>query len=117
MLLFECAPQAIINIFGNENELYNTYSRLCFRIFLSGILLCCIQKSGSIFLQSIGKPVQSTILSMSRDVIFFVPALLLITPRFGVVGMLWAAPVADVLAGGLTVFLIVREFRNMQVNV
>ena len=99
MLLFELCPQALISLFGNESELYNQYAQLCFRIFLGGILLTCLQKVNSIFLQSMGRPLQSTLLSLARDVVFFVPALLFLTPRYGVEGLLWAAPIADVLTG------------------
>lgn len=112
LLLFELCPQVIVRLFGSESDLYSQYANLCFRIFLSGIVLTCVQKAGSIFLQSIGKPVQSTLLSLSRDVIFFVPGLLL-TPAFGVEGMLWAAPVADVLAFAVTVLLVGRELKKM----
>lgn len=111
LLLFELCPQAIVNLFGNESELYNNYAKLCFRVFLSGIMLCSIQKTGSIFLQSIGKSLQSTVLSLSRDVIFFVPGLIVLSARFGVTGMLWAAPIADILAFTLTIILLVREYR------
>jgi Na+-driven multidrug efflux pump len=114
MLLFELCPQIIIRVFGSENDLYNEYAFLCFRVFLGGILLCCMQKTGSIFLQAIGKPVQSTLLSLSRDVIFLVPAVILMAINFGVTGMLWAGPIADVLAFVFTVFLIGREIKAMK---
>jgi Na+-driven multidrug efflux pump len=113
MLLFEFCPQIIIRLFGSENDLYNEFANLCFRVFLGGILLCCMQKTGSIFLQAIGKPIQSTLLSLSRDVIFLVPAVIILTVNFGVTGMLWAGPIADVLAFVFTVILIGREIKAM----
>lgn len=113
MLLFELCPQALISLFGNESELYNQYAQLCFRIFLGGILLTCLQKVSSIFLQSMGRPLQSTLLSLARDVVFFVPALLFLAPRYGVEGMLWAAPIADVLVGILAALLVVSEMRRL----
>jgi Na+-driven multidrug efflux pump len=112
-LLFEFFPQIIIRLFGNEGDLYNKFAYLCFRIFLGGILLCCMQKTGSIFLQAIGKPVQSTLLSLSRDVVFLVPAVIIMAANFGVTGMLWAAPIADVLAFICTIGLIGREIKAM----
>ena len=63
-------PYRFFGLFGRESDLYNQYANLCFRIFLSGIVFTCVQKAGSIFLQSIGKPVQSTLLSLWRDLIF-----------------------------------------------
>lgn len=113
-LLFELCPQAIVRLFGSESALYNEYACLCFRIFLAGILLCCVQKASSIFLQAVGKPVKATALSLSRDVVFLVPGLLLLGGRFGVTGMLWAAPAADVLALMLTVILVGTEYRAIR---
>jgi Na+-driven multidrug efflux pump len=114
MLLFEFCPHIIVRLFGSEKALYNEFAYLCFRVFLGGILLCCMQKTGSIFLQAIGKPVQSTLLSLSRDVVFLVPAVIIMAVNFGVTGMLWAAPMADVLAFICTIVLIGRELKIMK---
>lgn len=114
MLLFEFCPQAIVSLFGSESELYNQFACLCFRVFLGGILLCCIQKASSIFLQSIGKPVKAAVLSLSRDVVFLLPGIVLLAELFGVTGMLWAAPIADVLAALLTLFLVGSEWKRMR---
>ncbi len=116
MLVFELCPQVVVALFGSENGLYNEYACLCFRVFLCGILLTCIQKASSIFLQAIGKPGKSTLLSLSRDVIFFVPAILLLARRGGVTGMLWAAPCADVLAFLLTLVLVGLEYRSVRAH-
>ncbi len=113
-LLFEFCPQAVIALFGSESALYNEYAVLCFRIFLAGILLTCIQKASSIFLQAIGRPVKSTLLSLSRDVIFFIPGLFLFSAQGGVTGMLWAAPVADLLSALLACILLYMEFRGQR---
>ena len=113
-LLFQFSPQAIVRLFGSESGLYNEYASLCFRIFLGGILLCCLQKASSIFLQSIGKPVKATILSLSRDVVFLVPGIILLSSVFGVTGMLWAAPIADVLSLLLTVLLVSHEYQYLK---
>lgn len=112
-LLFELCPQLFISLFGSESALYNDYAQLCFRIFLGGILLTCLQKVNSIFLQAMGRPLQSTLLSLARDVVFFVPALLLLAPHVGVVGMLWAAPIADVLSALLALVLVRSEMRRL----
>ena len=112
--LFELYPQGIVRLFGNESGLYNEFANMCFRIFLGGILLTCIQKASSIFLQAIGKPVKATVLSLSRDVVFFVPGIIILAMNFGVTGMLWAAPLADVLSVILTVFLVVSEYRSVK---
>ncbi|MDO4272161.1 MAG: MATE family efflux transporter [Eubacteriales bacterium] len=99
-LAFELFPVQIISLFGSENELYNEFAALAFRIFLSTILLCCIQKATSIFLQSLGKPVMSMTLSLLRDFVLSVPLILLLPRSFGsgVMGPLYSAPVADIIS-------------------
>ena len=114
LTLFEACPQVIVSLFGSESDLYNEYARLCFRIFLGAIPLTCLSKTGSIFLQSIGRPAGSTVLAVSRDVVFFVPGLLLLSAAGGVTALLWAAPIADVLAAALTAVLLRREMRNLR---
>jgi Na+-driven multidrug efflux pump len=115
MALFELVPQQIIDIFGsNEGDLYNQYAQLCFRIYLSGIALTCLQKAGSIILQSLGKSVESTLLSISRDVVFFVPGLIILAQHYGVTGMLYAAPISDVLSLILTMVLVGVQMNKMK---
>lgn len=111
-LLFEACPLSIVRLFGSEDGLYKTYACLCFRIFLGAILFTCIQKASSIFLQSMGRPAKATVLSLARDVVFFIPALLLLAPVVGVEGMLWAAPIADGLSLLLAVALVGTELRK-----
>jgi len=97
-ILFECFPLQIIRIFGSEDGLYNEFAVLAFRIYLSTILLCCLLKSTSIFLQALGKPVLSTGLSLLRDFILSLPLVLLLPHRYGLLGTLYSAPVADILS-------------------
>lgn len=98
-LAFQLFPVQIISLFGSESELYNQFAACAFRIYLSTILLCCVHKAVSIFLQSLGKPVQSMVLSLLRDFVLCVPMILLF-PAFvepGVMGPLYSGPVADVI--------------------
>lgn len=57
-LCFEFLPLQIIGIFGSESALYNEFAVIAFRTYLSTMILCCIQKATSIFLQALGRPVQ-----------------------------------------------------------
>jgi Na+-driven multidrug efflux pump len=64
----------------------------CFRIFLLACPINGLQMATGVFFQSIGRPTQATILSLSRQVVYLLPMAL------GVEGALWAGPLADVLA-------------------
>lgn len=98
---------------ANNLEFYQEYACLAFRIYLGGILLCCIQKASCIYLQSIDKPYKAMTLSLMRDVILLVPGVCI----FGLCGnlytMLWAGPVADIGAFIVTVIFATVECRKI----
>lgn len=115
-IVFQVFPQAIINIFGSESELYNEYALYCFRIYLSGITLTCITKTCSIYLQAIGKSFKSMFISVMRDVVLFIPALIVLAKMFGIVGMLWAALVADVIAFIIAIFMTFERKNKVSIS-
>ncbi len=99
LVVFQVFPQAIINIFGQESALYMEFAVKCFRIYL---LACFMIPSGmviGIFFQSIGKPIPSMVLSLSRQVIFLIPAMFILGAAMGIDGILWSGPVSDMLSG------------------
>ena len=115
-ILFEIFPGAIVSLFGghaNDLVFYQDYAALAFRIYLGGILLCCLQKASCIFLQSIDKPYKAMILSLTRDVILLVPLVCL----FGLLGnlytMLYAGLLADLGSFIITIIFITIEYKKM----
>lgn len=108
LLCFQVFPLQITALFGSESGLYNQFAVLAFRIFLSMMPLCCVQKAASIFLQALGKPVQSMVLSLLRDIALCVPLAIFLPKIFGVVGALWSAPVADVVSFIVAIILLAR---------
>ncbi len=114
MICFECFPLQIIGIFGSENGLYNEFAVISFRIFLSTIALCCVQKACSIFLQSLGKPVLSMSLSLLRDFILSVPLALILPGFLGVTGALYSGPAADIVSFIAAVFCIRHVFKELR---
>lgn len=117
MLAFELFPLQIIGIFGSEDGLYNEFAVLCFRIFLSSIVLCSAVKALSIFLQALGKPVHSMGLSLLREFVLCVPLILLLPIRFGLMGTLYSAPIADVVSVIVALFLMRDVFSKLPVDV
>jgi len=112
-LIFQFTPETIINIFGSESDLYNEFAELTFRIFLSLISVTCIIKISSIFFQAVGQPLKAAIISLVRDLACFVP-LALILPKFmGIKGLLYAAPIADIIGLIITVPTLVLFFKKL----
>lgn len=114
--LFELFPVQIISLFGSEDGLYNQFAVLSFWIFLSTLILCCVKKATSIFLQSLGKPVISMSLSLLRDFILSVPLVILLPAAFGVTGPLYSGPVADVVSFIVTVVMMVIVFKQLSLQ-
>ena len=112
MFAFLVTPAFIVHLFGGhatDLEFYQNYAILSFRIYLGGILLCCIQKSSCIFLQSIDKPYKAMFLSLMRDVILLVPGVCILGLGGDLYKMLWAGPIADIGSFILTVIFVSIE--------
>jgi len=115
-LLFQLIPVPIVKIFGSDSQkpdLYLEFGEKAVRTYLMLILFTLVQKSSSIFLQSVESPVKSVCLSLIRDVVVFVPATLILPISLGIDGILWAAPIADVFGLILSLIFIFAEYRKM----
>ncbi|MCD8192020.1 MAG: MATE family efflux transporter [Oscillospiraceae bacterium] len=106
-LIFQLAPMSIVGLFGSESELYNEFAVKCFRIFLLACPINGLQMVSGVFFQAIGKPAQASMLSLSRQIVFLLPATLLLPLALGVDGVLWAGPLADALAF-ITAFIMLK---------
>lgn len=114
-LIFQFTPDLIINLFGSGNTTeYVEFAHYCLRIFLGAIFLTCLTKATSIFLQACGSSTKSMAISIARDVVFFVPTVIIIgNITQSVVSILWASIVTDVITMVLTVVLMKTEFTKM----
>ncbi len=113
-ILFQTIPDKLISIFGNGDEKYMDFACLAFRTFL---LLCIcngVQIPSSIFFQAIGKSSISAVLSLSRQIILSIPAMIILSSIYGVVGVLYAGPVADGIAFLLVLVFLTREIKQMK---
>ena len=72
-----------------------------------------MQPITSTFFTSIGKPIKGVFLSLTRQILFFLPLLLVLPIFFGIDGIVYTGPVADVLSGVVAIFMAVFEFRAM----
>ena len=116
LLIVEIFPGALIQIFGAENEsvYYTEFAVKAFRIYLCMMIFACINKATFIFLQAMGKAVESTVLSMVREIVFGVGFALLLPRFFGLDGVLYSMPVSDILTAGISAFLIAKTYRQLK---
>ena len=105
-VIFQCFPLQLIRIFGTESGLYEEFAVRCFHIYLLLTFLNGLQMCASVLFQATGQPVKAAITSLSKQLIFYVPAMLILSYFFGLTGLLAAGPTADalafILAGGFS---------------
>ena len=112
-LCFQLFPRQIISIFGSGSEEYLHFAERYFRIFLFFTFLNGIQPVSSNFFTSIGAPKKGIFLSLTRQIIFLLPLLLIFPYLFGIDGVMYTAPIADLAAASVSIFMVVREFKIM----
>lgn len=112
-ILFQTIPDKLIAIFGKGDSNYIEFACLTFRTYL----LCCIcsgiQIPSGIFFQAIGKSMKSAILSLSRQILLLIPGMIIFSSIWGLMGILYAGPVADTVAFVLSSTLLFFEMKNM----
>ena len=114
-MIVEFFPGQLIGIFGasNESVYYTEFAVRAFRIYLCMIVFALVNKGSFIFLQSLGKAKESSILSMIREILFGVGFALLLPAFFGLDGVLYSMPVSDFLTFLFTAFVIRRTYREL----
>lgn len=116
-LLFQLIPDKLILIFGSGNELYIEFACYAFRTYLMLCICNGIQIPAGIFFQAIGKGVKSAVISLSRQILFLIPAMVIFGATFGIHGILYAGPLADGLAfvvASVLLILQVRKLKNVE---
>ena len=98
------------------NDITGPLAIKSFRVYLCLMTLATVNKAAFIFLQSMGKPWASTLLSMVREVVFGVGFALLLPRMFGLDGVLYSMPVSDALTFVISVCLILRTWRELKVD-
>ena len=120
--LFELAPRAVVGMFGAPTNIPNpedywVFGEKTFRIFLCLVTFTCIIKMTSIFFQAVGKPVRAVIASIIRDIVCFIPLIIIYPAVFGgVEAILFAAPTADLLAMIVAMALTVPFLRSLKAS-
>ncbi|MDO5147034.1 MAG: MATE family efflux transporter [Eubacteriales bacterium] len=112
-VLFQVFPRQILALFGTGEPEYFTFGVRCFRVFLFFIWLDALQPITSVFFTSIGKPAKGIFLSLTRQILFFMPFLLILPRYMGIDGCIYAGPIADAMSAVVTVIMAYMEFKKM----
>lgn len=104
----------ILLLFGAESALYNEFAVLTFRVYLCMLPLATVNKAAFIFMQALGRPVESAGLSFFREVLLAVPLVLLLPRAFGLMGVLYSMPAADIVTFLASAVVLVRTDRQLR---
>ena len=113
-ILFQTIPDKLISIFGSGDANYMEFACLTFRIYLMLCICNGVQIPAGIFFQAIGKSSRSAILSLSRQIVLLIPAMFILSSIFGLMGVLYAAPVADGIAFILAATLLILAVKKLK---
>ena len=116
-LLFQLIPDKLISLFGNGDDNYIEFACLAFRTYLMLCIFNGVQIPSGIFFQAIGKSTKSVILSLSRQIAILIPAMVILSHFYGIMGILSAGPVADGLAFLLALILLIKEAKKKNLNI
>lgn len=110
---FQLIPRQIISLFGSGSEEYFHFAERYFRIYLFFTFLNFVQPIASNLFTSIGKPKKGIFLSLTRQLLFLLPLILIFPLFLGIDGIMYAGPISDFVAGMVAVCLAQKEIARM----
>lgn len=113
-ILFQCIPDKLIMIFGSQSDpKYVEFAIIAFRIYLMFCIVNGVQIPAGIFFQAIGKSAKSAIVSLSRQILILIPAMIILGHFFGIHGLLYSGPLADGVAFLIALTFLIIEFKKL----
>ncbi len=112
-ILFQTVPRQILALFGDGSPEYFEFGEKAFRIMMVFTWLNFLQPITATFFTSIGKAIKGVFLSMTRQILFLLPLIVLLPRFWGIEGILGAGPTADILAAITAVIMVRQEFKKM----
>jgi Na+-driven multidrug efflux pump len=110
-LAFQIIPREIVSIFGQGSETYYKFAERYFRIFMLMTFVNGVQPVTANFFTSIGKARVGLLISLTRQILFLLPLVIILPLFFGIDGVMYAGPIADASAAVLAAAFIIREMR------
>ena len=111
--LFQAIPRPIISMFGSGSEAYYKFGIEYFRIFLFFTFLNFIQPITSTFFTAIGKPRKGIFLSLTRQILFLLPLIMIFPLFMGIDGIMYAGPIADLIAAAISIIMASVDLRRI----
>jgi Na+-driven multidrug efflux pump len=113
---FQFFPRQITGIFGVGSDMYFEFASRYLRIYLMMIFAFGIQPLAVNYFTSTGRARPALIITLSRQGFMLLPLIIILPLFFGIDGVLYAGPIADVLAYTLSLFMVFRDFKQFDKN-
>ena len=113
-LCFQIFPRQIIGLFGQESEEYFQFAERYFRIYMFFTFANQFQPIVANMYTSIGKAAAGAFMSLTRQILFLMPLLVILPKFFGLDGAMYAAPIADFVAFFIAGTMLLRETRLLK---
>ena len=114
-LLCQLTPEVIIGLFTTDQELIDIASKGLHIVF-AVYPIVGFQMVATNFFMSIGMSRKAIFLSLTRQLIFLIPCLIILPPLMGQIGVWISIPVADVMAASVTAFMLIRQFKKFKME-
>ena len=110
---FQLFTQPILSLFGTGEALYFEFATRFMKTFLIMTCVIGIQIVSSGYFSAVGKPIKGMILSLTRQVIFFIPLVLILPHFLGLDGIMYSGPIADFVAFVVSMIFVLHEWRHL----
>ncbi len=112
--VFQIFPRGIISLFGSGSEMYYQFAIEYFKIFLFFTFVNCLQPISSNFFTAIGKPKKGIFLSLTRQILFLLPLIIILPLFMGIDGIMYAGPTADFIAAAVSFVMTYFQFKQIE---
>ncbi len=109
----QLAPEQILSLFGTGDQNFTDFGVRCMRTYIFGIFCAGFQIVSTGYFQATGQPLKASLLSMLRQLLLLIPLILILPTFFGLTGILYAGPIADISSGVIVALFIVPEMSKL----
>ncbi|MCB5372219.1 MATE family efflux transporter [Amedibacillus dolichus] len=110
-------PGVILSLFGSSDPIFSTFAQRAMRIYMLGIFTAGFQITATSYFQATGQPLKASVLSMMRQLILLIPLILILPLFFGLDGILFAGPIADISSGIVVFVFISKEMKKLNAQI
>ena len=110
-------PGVILSLFGSSDPVFSTFAQRAMRIYMLGIFTAGFQITATSYFQATGQPLKASVLSMMRQLILLIPLILILPLFFGLDGILFAGPIADISSGIVVFVFISKEMKKLNTQI